>query len=126
MTGIVATPEDFPFAFQHALNGGDLERIVALYDDAAVLRVQSGEVRSGTTAVRAEMRQLVAADAEIANTLRHSLRHGDVALIVVDYVLRLRAPDGSPVVLTGTAANVIRNTPANGWRMIIANPQGLA
>ena len=121
MTGIVATPEDFPFAFQHALNGGDLERIVALYDDAAVLRVQSGEVRSGTTAVRAEMRQLVAADAEIANTLRHSLRHGDVALIVVDY-----APDGSPVVLTGSAANVIRNTPANGWRMIIANPQGLA
>ena len=58
------------------------------------------------------MQQLIAAKANLANTLRHTLRHGDVALIVVDYVLRLTAPDGSPVGVTGTATNVIQRQSA--------------
>ena len=126
MTGIVAAPEDFPCAFESALNGGDLERIIALYDDQAVLRVQSDGIRSGSAAVRAEMQQLIAARAQIANTLRYTLVRGDVALIIVDYVLRLTPPGGSPVEVRGTATNVIQEQSGKGWRMIVANPQGTA
>ena len=72
------------------------------------------------------MQQLIAARAEIANTLRHTLVRGDVALIIVDYVLRLTAPESGPGVLSGTATNVIQHHPGKGWRMIIANPQGTA
>lgn len=123
MTGIVTDPPAFPREFELALNAGDLERIFELYAEDAVLRTQSNETRSGAAAVRAEMQQLIAAKANITNTLRHTLRHGETALIVVDYVLRLTAPDGAPVVLTGTATNVIQERPAKGWRMIVANPQ---
>ena len=126
MSDTVADPAAFPHAFDAALNAGDLERLAALYDEGAVLRVRSGETCSGSAAVRGEMGQLIAAKANIANTLRHLFRHGDVALIVVDYVLRLTAPDGSPVEVTGTATNVIREHPEKGWRMIVANPQGTA
>ena len=124
MTDIVVRPEAFPHEFELALNRGDLERIVALYDREAIFRAQSGEICSGAAAIRAEMQQLIAAGARITNTLRHVLRHGDTALIIVDYVLHLTMPDGSPVVLTGTATNVLQKQLDGGWRMIIANPQG--
>ena len=98
----VEDPAAFPEAFQEALNAGDLERITALYDDAAVLRTQAGGTASGPDAVRSEMGRLIAAGASIANTLRHVFRHED------------------------TATNVLRLQPGRGWRMIIANPQGTA
>ena len=72
------------------------------------------------------MQQLIASKAHITNTLRHTFRHDDIALIVVDYVLRLTAPDGSPIPITGTATNVLQDHAEKGWRMIIANPQGTA
>jgi uncharacterized protein (TIGR02246 family) len=125
MTNVVTDPKDFPHEFDSALNAGDLKRLVALYAEDAVLRTQSNDIRSGKAAVRAEMEQLIAARANITNTLRHTLRHGETALIIVNHVLRLTAPDGAPVVLTGTATNVLQEHPAKGWRMIIANPQGV-
>lgn len=126
MSNVVTDPTAYPREFEAALNKGNLGRIVALYEEAAVLRTQSNEMPSGSTAVRAEMQQLISAKANLTNTLRHTLRHGDIALIIVDYVLRLTAPNGSPISMTGTATNVIRHHSEKGWRMIIANPQGTA
>ena len=126
MTEITTTPEAFPQDFERALNAGDLDRICALYDDHAVLHVQAGEIRSGATAVRDEMRQLIEAGAQITNALRLTFRHDDIALIVVDYVLRLTTAGGDRVELSGTATNVIQDQGDDGWRMIIANPQGVA
>lgn len=126
MSDIVTDPATFPHAFDAALNGSDLESLLALYDGQASIRIQSGEAHSGLAAVRNEMQKLMSAKADIANTLRHVFRSGDVALIIVDYVLRLTAPDGSPVQVTGTVTNVLRHRADRGWRMIIANPQGTA
>lgn len=126
MTDITTTPEAFPKNFEHALNAGDLDQVSALYDENAVLHVQGGEIHSGAAAVRDEMRQLIEAQAHITNTLRLTFQHNDIALIIVDYVLQLTAPDGSPVELSGTATNVIQDHGDEGWRMIIANPQGTA
>ncbi len=97
MSNVVSEPADFPHAFDTALNVGDLEHLAALYEDGAVLRVSTGEIRSGGRAVREEMGRLIAARATIANSLRHIFRSGDVALIIVDYVLRLPAADGDAV-----------------------------
>lgn len=126
MSDIVTDSAVFPHVFDMALNGGDLDRIAALYDDDATIRVQSGDTHSGQVAIRAELGQMIAAGANITNTLRHIFRHGDTALIIVDYVLRLTTPDGSPIEVKGTATNVLQRHPEKGWRMIIANPQGMA
>jgi len=53
------------------------------------------------------MQQLIAAKANITNTLRHTLKHGKTALVIVDYILRLTMPDDTPIVLSGTATNVL-------------------
>lgn len=71
------------------------------------------------------MQQLISAKAEIANTLRRTFRYRDTALIIVDYVLRLTLPNGTPVLANGTATHVIRQDRDKGCRLIVANPQGV-
>ena len=126
MSKIVTDPTTFPTDFESALNAGDLDGIVGLYHEDATLHVQSGEIHSGTAATRAEMAQLIGMRAHIKNTLRHTFQHNDVALIIVDYALRVTLADGREVVQEGTATNVLRHDGEKGWRMIIANPQGTA
>ena len=121
----VTDPINFPRAFEAALNAGDLEQVVALYEENATLRVPSGQTRTGADAVRTEMGQLIAANARISNTLRHALVSGSTALILVTYVLALTTPDG-PAEVSGTATNVLRRDPQGSWRMAISNPQGIA
>ena len=113
---MVTDPSAFAHGFETVLNRGDMERSFALHDEEAVLRAQSNEMHSGAEAVRVKAQRLIAAGANISNTFRH----GDTALIVVDHVLRLTPPDGSPVAATGTATNVIPRHPEKSWRMIIA------
>lgn len=125
MTSIITDPTTFPHAFDAALNAGELDQLVALYAEDATLRTQSDDIVSGAAAVRAEMKQLMAAKADITNTLRRIFRYGDTALIIVDYVLRLTMPDGKPVTVNGTATNVIREDKDKGWRLVVANPQGV-
>ncbi len=125
MPNLVTDPADFPGAFKKALNAGDLDGVLALYEGSATLRTRSGEVRSGEDAVRFETAQLVAAGARIANTLRHAPVGGDLALIIVDLTLRLETPD-EPMQLAGTATNVLRRDPRGGLLMAISYHQGVA
>ncbi len=119
----VPIPDEFPAAFERFLNAGDLAAVVALYDDQASIRMPGKGKASGHAAVYEEMRQLIGANASIANRLRDVIVHGDTALIIVDWTLDLSLPDGQIVRDTGTATNVLRSD-GSGWKMIVANPYG--
>lgn len=123
---IVTDPTTFPTAFDHALNAGDLDQILRLYDPEASIRTSEGFVGQGVNQISQEMRKLISANAQITNRLRHILQTGETALIVVDWTLELNTPDGRRVTAQGTATNVIRQTAEHGWRMMISNPQGTA
>jgi ketosteroid isomerase-like protein len=122
----VTDVRDYAKAFESALNAGHAERILQLYDAGAAMRTPDGRISTGLDAVRAEMQDLIRANAHIQNHLRYALVHDDTALIVVDWTLQLVPPDGNPVRQQGTATNVIRFDKNEGWRMIVANPYGVA
>jgi len=120
----VGEPSNFPTAFDHALNAGNLEELLSLYDERATIRTADGRVEQGHAAIRVEMEKLIASKAVIVNKTRHTFQSGDTALIVVDWDLSLSTPDGQRVQRRGTATNVLKNDPQLGWRMAVANPQG--
>jgi ketosteroid isomerase-like protein/phenylpyruvate tautomerase PptA (4-oxalocrotonate tautomerase family) len=122
----ITDPATFATAFDHALNSGDHDRLQALYDPEATMRTSDGSVVEGHDLVGQELKNLIAVQARLENRTRHVFRRGDVALIIVDYTLRITTPDGQQVDSRGTATNVLKHTPEHGWRMIIANPQGIA
>jgi ketosteroid isomerase-like protein len=122
----VTDARDFSKAFETALNDGCIEHILQLYDPNAAMRAPDNRISAGLEAVRLEMQGLISANARIENHLRYALVHGDTALIVVDWALDLSLPDGSALHQQGTATNVIRFDNVSGWRMIVANPYGVA
>lgn len=126
MDTTITDPADFATAFDHALNAGDADRLLALYEPDATMRTSDGSVVEGHDLVGQEVKNLIAAHAHLDNHSRHVFRRGDIALIIVDYTLWITTPDGQRIESRGTATNVLKHTPEHGWRMLIANPQGIA
>jgi ketosteroid isomerase-like protein len=58
-------------------------------------------------------------------SVRHVIRSGDIALLIVDWSLRGTGPDGNEVDLSGTTADLARRGP-EGWKFVINNPFGTA
>lgn len=123
---IVTDPATFPTAFDHAVNAGDLDQLLRLFEPQACIRKSDDSVGEGTDQISGELRNLLSAKAQLHNHLRRLFRSGETALIVVDWTLELNNPDGKRVTTQGTATNVIRQSAENGWRMLIANTQGAA
>ncbi|BCJ37173.1 hypothetical protein Athai_46760 [Actinocatenispora thailandica] len=126
MDTTITDPADFATAFDHALNAGDADHLLALYEPDATMRTSDGSVVEGHDLVGQEVKNLIAAHAHLDNHTRHVFRRGDIALIIVDYTLWITTPDGQRIESRGTATNVLKHTPEHGWRMLIANPQGIA
>jgi ketosteroid isomerase-like protein len=51
---------------------------------------------------------------------------GDVAVLATRWTMHGTAPDGSPVDMAGTTADVVRRQPDNTWRAAVDAPFGLA
>ena len=120
------SPATFANEFDQALNSGDLDRLVQLFDPQACMRTSDELVVEGIELISRELRKLLSAKAQLENRFRQLLRHGEVALILVDWTLQTDTPDGQRITTRGTATNILKYTAEHGWRMIICNPQGTA
>ncbi|MEV6767177.1 alpha/beta fold hydrolase [Nocardia sp. NPDC051030] len=126
---VISPPTDpalLPHAFENALNAHDADRVLALYAENATMRTVTGEVITGSAALREEVEQTIAANPHITNTTRHILVGEDTALVIVDWILRLTTPDGDRVTASGTTANVASLGKDGAWRFTILNPTGTA
>lgn len=113
------TPQELPLVFEHHLNAQDVAGLMADYyaEDATYAPVP-GQVVSGSH-VASAIARLIALGKRIEVTVRHVLRAGDTALIVVDWEL----PEAG---MAGTATDVARLQSDGTWRCIIDNPHGAA
>ena len=59
-------------------------------------------------------------------TPRHTYVVGDLALLIVDFVIDSVAAHGGRVHIEGTATDVARHGPDGCWRYAIDNPFGVA
>ncbi|MFE0124889.1 YybH family protein [Streptomyces parvus] len=57
-------------------------------------------------------------------TPRHTYVSGDLALLIVDWVVEGRAAHGGQVRIAGTATDVARRGPDGLWRYVVDNPFG--
>ncbi|MEU0005042.1 DUF4440 domain-containing protein [Streptomyces sp. NPDC006314] len=114
-----------PHVFATAFNSGGPEALARVYAEDAVFVPRPGGQVTGT--------ELVAANAgfqslglPIRVNPRHTYVSGDTALLIVDWVIAGRRPDGERVHLEGTATDVARRGPDGLWRYLIDNPFGTA
>ncbi|MER6735683.1 YybH family protein [Streptomyces puniciscabiei] len=126
MKTAITDPALLPAAFEAALNGGDVEGVLALFTPGATMRTTAGEVITGHEALRREISGTVAARGRLTNTPRHTLVGAEAALLVTDWTLEVTAPDGERVTPTGTTANVACRGVDGCWRFAVLNPLGTA
>ena len=116
------SPEELMARFTECVAARDLDRLLELYEPDAVFVPQPDAVHRGREAIRAAL----AAMLELAPTLETRIREvhaaGDLALVIADWSLRGRAPDGTPVTQAGRSADVLRRQADGSFRVAIDHP----
>ena len=108
--------------FAACLNAADLDGLVSLYEPSAVFEPQPGVVVQGHAAIRHALDELLALEPRISADTVEVLVAGDTALVVNDWVLTGRTPDGTPVEQHGRSADVVRLQPDGRWLVVIDKP----
>lgn len=116
-------PEACDALFEQHLNAGELDALVALYEDGATLLPEPGTVVTGRTAIREALGSLIAAGARIRMSVTHVLRSGDdLAVLYNDWSGTVTNDEGQQVAIAGQAIEVVRRQPDGRWLYAVDDP----
>jgi uncharacterized protein (TIGR02246 family) len=121
-TELATTPEETINLFTARLNSGDVDAMLELYDPEASFAAQPGTVVSGTEGIREALNGFAAMQPTLHSNVTWVQRAGSVALVVNEWAMEGRQPDGETMQMTGRAADVVRRGPDGGWRFYIDCP----
>ena len=107
-----------------AINGAQLERAVAAYDNEAVLVVQPGRLARGSAEIRDALGGFIALKAVLRSEAQEVIEAGDIALYFGRWSLTGTDPAGHAVAMGGESADVLRRQPDGRWLIVLDNPWG--
>ena len=91
------SPEELDQNFEKALNAGDLEGLVALYEPQAVFVSEPGQTVSGTEAIREVLSAFVSMNPTITVAVQTLGQMDDIALTAAKWEMSGTGPDGQPI-----------------------------
>src|SRR5206468_7279087 len=103
------TPEEVDALFEKALNAGDLEGLVALYEPDATLIPQPGQEAKGRDAIRQALAPMLAGKAQIDLKVERTVRSGE-DLAATYGVWTMKAGDQE---MSGKTIEVVRRQPVS-------------
>jgi ketosteroid isomerase-like protein len=118
------TPEQIHRLFEDRFNAGDLDGLMELYESDAALIAQPGSVARGSEQARAALQGFLALKGRITLDTKLVFTVGELAYLSNTWSLSGTGPDGNPVVLGATTAEVARRQADGGWRYVIDNAWG--
>ena len=118
------TPEQIYQLFESAFNAADIDGLMELYESNAALIAQPGSVDHGSEQVRAALQGFLALKGRITLNTKLVFTVGDLAYLSNTWSLSGTGPDGNPVALGATTAEVARRQADGTWRYVIDNAWG--
>jgi uncharacterized protein (TIGR02246 family) len=119
------TPEELDRLFSEALNSGNLDALVALYEPQATLTPEPGQVVTGAQAIREALSAFVALKPTLTLEVKTLAQTGDIALTSAKWALSGTGPDGNQTTMSGYSVEVSRRQPDGSWLFVIDTPWGL-
>lgn len=117
------TPADCDRLFEAHVNAGDVEAVVALYEEGGSLVQRDGAVATGHAAIRRVITRLVGIRTVLRNDVVRVIEAGeDLALLYNDWSMSAKGRDGNPIETAGKAVEVVRRQPDGTWRFAIDDP----
>ena len=119
-----ATPEQVLEAIVEGINTGNLEMLMPLYESEAAFATQPGSLAHGAPGVREALAGFIAMKGKLDLEVTRVLEVDDLALVTGTWSFNGTGPDGEPVRLAASNADVLRRQPDGTWRFVIDNPWG--
>jgi uncharacterized protein (TIGR02246 family) len=116
-------PEECDTLLAEAVNRGDLEAAVALYEPNASFVQEPGKVVTGHAAIREVMQGFLAVKPKLTIEV-NATQSGDIALLRSKWSLSGTGPDGKPMQMGGNGTEVVRRQADGTWLFVIDNPAG--
>jgi uncharacterized protein (TIGR02246 family) len=107
--------------FCAAINAGDVDAALALYEPEACLVATPGEPSIGLDAIRAALEGFVAAKPTLTMDAGSILEVGELALCCHSWKATGDGPEG-PLELGGNAVEVVRRQADGSWLFVIDDP----
>ena len=124
-TRLPKTLEQFPVAFDTAFNASNVDAILECLTEDGTMRMTDGTVFTGRETMREYFSGMLQTPMHIRNEVRRALTSGDFALLLLDWTLTVKLPNGEKHIEKGTATQVMQRGPDSVWRLRVSNPLGL-
>lgn len=109
--------------FQEAMNEGDLDKAMSLYDDNAIFVQEPGKPAiTGLDNIREVLREFQAIKPELKVEVMQFVEAEDVAFFTLKWEIKGTSPDGEEISLSSYDGNVVKRQADGTWRTIIDNP----
>ncbi len=120
------SPGELDQLFSEALNAGDLDALVALYEPQAVFVSEPGQTVTGTAAIREVLSAFVSMKPKITVEVQTVGQLDDLALTTARWEMTGTGPDGQPIEMSGLSTEVCRRQADGTWLFAIDDPGTLA
>ena len=121
------TPEDLSRLIGEAITSGDMDAALSLYEPNATFAMPAGFGEGSVTGLdglREALGGFLAMSPELRVNAEKTLLSGDTALVIGNWTLKGRDPEGNDVDASGRYADVVRRQPDGSWLFVIDNPNG--
>jgi ketosteroid isomerase-like protein len=95
-----------------------------LYESDAAFAAQPGSFAHGAAGVRGALSGFISMNGKLDLEVTRVLEAGDLALVIGVWSFDGTGPDGEPVRLAASNADVLRRQEDGTWRFVIDNPWG--
>ena len=126
MSTTATTPAEVISLLSAALQEGRVADALALYEPDAVFVPQpNAQPLAGREAIEQALTQYAALRPHMASNIRSVVTAGAVATVINAWQLSGTAPDGTPVNMAATSADVMRRRSDDTWGILIDDPWAL-
>ena len=120
------TPEQVLETIVEGINAGNLDTLMPLYESEAAFATQPGALAHGSPGVRQALAGFISMKGKLDLEVTRVLEVDDLALVTGTWTFDGTGPDGEPVRLAASNADVLRRQADGSWRFVIDNPWGTA
>lgn len=117
-------PESAHRLFEERFNAGDLDGMLALYEDDATFVRGPGDYVNGRAALAEGLRGFLATKGKIRLDTRYAVQHGELALLSNEWTLTGTDAGGQPFTMSGRTVEVVRRQADGRWLYVIDHPWG--
>jgi uncharacterized protein (TIGR02246 family) len=123
----IQKPEEVLEVVAQAINSGDVDAQMAIYEPDAYFNFELGPEGpvTGIQAIREAFTGFLAMKPNITMKLISCNQSGDIAVVRNAWHMTCTGQDGNPMEITGQAVSVLRRQPDGNWLVLVDNPYGL-